>query len=301
MRQKLLGVAQEALDNKTLQLAAAKIRQHLGHIEYPESHSNMTLNYERDNIILASTHLLDFFSPSHLQNPHQSDISGPISLDITAASRVKDWTTSAASDSQLISVAGRQPKGLEPSPMAVLASMCVDFAAAGNLPVISYFISLPPRDELRGGNSREVQALTSLTYALIRQLIERLPTQFSSSLDFSQGRILRLDGTLKSWTDAVELLKNLVQVVPKPLFYILNEFQVLDDWSTETLVEDLVNILRGEGAKGVEGRMLKVLITTTGRSRALVRLLQPKELLLADRDGAVDSPARRGGNSRLIL
>jgi hypothetical protein len=261
----------------------------------------MTLNYERDNIILASNHLLDFFSPSHLQNPHQSNICGPISLDTTAASRVKDWTTSAASDSQFISVAGRQPKGLKPPPMSVLASICVDFAAAANLPVILYFISLPPRDELRGGNSREVQALTSLTYALIRQLIERLPTQFSSSFDFSQGRILLLDGTLKSWTDAVGLLKNLVQVVPKPLFYILNEFEVLDDWSTETLVEDLVNVLRGEGSNGVEGRMLKVLITTTGRSRALVRLLQPKELLLADRDGAVDSPARRGGNSRLIL
>jgi hypothetical protein len=39
MRQELLGVAQEALDNKSLRLAAAKIRQHLGHIEYSESHS----------------------------------------------------------------------------------------------------------------------------------------------------------------------------------------------------------------------------------------------------------------------
>ena len=147
MRQQLLGVAQEALDNKSLRPTAAKIRHHLVQIEYLESHSNMTLNCERDNIILASNHLLGFFSPFHLENPHQSHTSGPISLDTTAASRLKDWTTSTASDSQFISVAGRRPKGLEPPPMSVLASMCVDFAAAANLPVISYFISLPPREE----------------------------------------------------------------------------------------------------------------------------------------------------------
>ena len=99
----------------------------------------------------------------------------------------------------------------------------------------------------------------------------------------------------------MELLKDLIQVVPKPLFCILDGFQLLDDWSTDALVGDLINFLGGEGPDEVEDKMLKVLITSTGRSRALMRLLEPKNILLADRDGAVDSPARRGGNSRLIF
>ncbi|KAF8846683.1 hypothetical protein BDZ45DRAFT_608575, partial [Acephala macrosclerotiorum] len=282
IRQELLSVAKRALDDRRLRYTAAQTRQSTGPLEYFESYSNMTVAYDRDSIMLVSNQLFDFFSPSHLQSPYQSPTSSPISLDTTAASRLKDWTTSTAPDSRLISIAGRRPKGLEPPPMSVLASMCVEFAAAANLPVISYFISLPPSGELRESNSREVQALISLTYALIRQLIEQLPTQFSSSFDFSQGRLSILDGTPKTWTEVIELMKDLVQVVPKPLFCILDGFQVLDDWSTEALVEDLVKVLGGEGGNCAEGETLKVLVTTTGRSRALVRLLKTKDLLLAD-------------------
>lgn len=63
---------------------------------------------------------------------------------------------------------------------------------------------------------------------------------------------------------------------------------------------DPVEVLRGEANDEEEERM-KVLITTTGRSRALVKILEPNDLLLADRDGAVDGPARRGGKTNLIL
>jgi len=301
IRQELLRVAEDTLEERRLRNSPAQLREPIGHIEYFQSRTDTVLVYERDSIILASNRLLDFFSPTHLQSPYQPHSFSPLYLDTTAASRLKEWTKSAVPGSQLISVAGRRPKGLEPPPMSALASMCVDFAVAANLPVISYFVSLPPNEQLRGGTSREVQALLSLTYALIRQFIEQLPSQFSSSSDFSQGRLLLLDGTLKSWTAAVELLKDLIQVVPKPLFCILDGFQLLDDWSTDTLVGDLINVLGGQGPDEVEDKMLKVLITSTGRSRALMRLLEPDNILLADRDGAVDSPARRGGNSRLIF
>lgn len=300
IRQELLGVAEKALDGRRSRYNAPQTRP-LNQIEYLGGYSNTTFEYERENIILSSNHLFNFFSPSHLHTPYHSTTPGPISLETTAASRLREWTTSTTPDSQFISVAGRQPKGLEPPPMSVLASMCIEFAVAAKLPVISYFGSLPEREEVREGNSREGQALISLMYALIRQFIEQLPSQFCSSFDFNSERLPLLDGTLNSWTHAIGLLKDLTKVVPKPIFCILDNFQVLDDWSTENLLEDFVKVLGDEARNCGGGKMLKVLITTTGRSRALVGLLDANNLLLADRDGAVDSPARRGGHARLIL
>ncbi|KFX93903.1 hypothetical protein O988_06577 [Pseudogymnoascus sp. VKM F-3808] len=286
MRQELVGVVQKSLDDTRFRCTAEQTRQPIGQVEYSASFSTIIHLYERDNIILGSSHLLNYFSPSHLQTPHQSSIGGPISLDTIAASRLKEWTTSTSSGLQLISIAGRHPKGLEPPPMLVLAATCVEFAVSANLPVISYFISLPPNEELQEFQTREVQALTSLTYALVRQLIEHLPAQFSSEFDFTEGRLALLNGTLTSWTNAVSLLRDLVQVVPKPLFCIIDGFQVLDDWSTEELVAELVKVLQGGNANGTEGEKLKVLITTTGRSRALMKVLEPNNLILADQDGA---------------
>jgi hypothetical protein len=301
IRQELVGVAQKSLDDTRFRRTAEQTRQLIGNVEYSGSHSTIIYPYERDNIILGSSHLLNHFSPGHLEIPHRSSTAGPISLDTIAASRLKEWTTSTSSNLQLISIAGRHPKGLEPPPMSVLAATCIEFAVSANLPVISYFISLPPNEELQDFQTREVQALISLTYALVRQLVEQLSVQFSSAFDFTDGRLALLDGTLASWTDTVSLLRDLVQAVPKPLFCIIDGFQVLDDWSTEELLEELVKVLHGGNANGTEGEKLKVLITTTGRSRALMKVLEPNNLILADQDGAVGSPARRGGRSNLIL
>lgn len=301
VRQELLGVVQKSLDDARFRESAEQTRQPMGQPEYLGSHSTIVRPYERDNIILGSSHLLDYFSPIHLQSPHQSPIAGPIPLNTIAASRLKEWTTSTSPSLQLISIAGRRPKGLEPPPMSVLAATCVEFAVSAKLPAISYFISLVPSEGLQECHTREVEALISLTYALARQLIEQLPVQFSSVFDFSEGRLALLDGTLASWSDAVSLLRDLVQVVPKPLFCILDGFQVLDDWSTEGLLVDLVEVLKDGNANSTEGEKLKVLITTTGRSRALMKVLEPNNILLADQDGAADSPARRAGRSNLIL
>jgi len=187
--------------------------------------------------------------------------------------------------------------------MKVLASMCVNYATKANLPAISYSARCRKLKNWRGGNTRELQAMFSLTYGLIRQLVELLPVQFSTNLT-SPKTAFFLEGTSKSWTDAIDLLRDLVETVPKPLFCIVDGFQVLDDWSTESLIGDFVKVLidsESKGVKRVKREKLKVLVTTTGKSKALVKHLDVRELVLADRDGAVDSPARRGGNTHLVL
>jgi hypothetical protein len=275
-----------------------RTRQPLGHIENFDSNLATVQCYERDAIILYSNHLLDMFSPTAIQPPYPPPYANPVTLETIAAARLKDWTTNP--EINFLSIAGRRSKGLEPPPMKILASMCVDFATTANLPAISYFCSLPQTEELRGGNTREGQALVSMTYALIRQLIELLPVQFSSAFDFAQERLSLLEGTSKSWSDTIGLLRDLVDTIPKPLFCIVDEVQILDDWSTESLIGDLTKVLRGSSSK-VDRQKLKVLITTTGRSKALIKHLEVQELVFADRDGAVDGPARRGGNKRVIL
>lgn len=318
IRQELMGVAQKVLEDMSRsnsgmctwafrvfgsRLAAhtltGRIRQPLGDIENFGHAANEIQCYERGAIILDSNHLLDMFSRLSILAPFPPPYTIPISLETTAASRLKDWTTNP--ETNFLSIAGRRPKGLEPPPMKVLASMCVDFATNAKLPAISYFCSLPQPEVLRGGNTREVQELISLTYALIRQLIELLPVQFSSERDFTQERLSLLEGTSKSWSDAIGLLQDLVDTVSKPLFCIVDGFQILDDWSTESWIGDLVKVLRVSESKGENNGNFKVLITTTGKSKTLIKLLDVRELVLADRDGAVDSPARRGGNVRLIL
>jgi hypothetical protein len=252
-------------------------------------------SYLRDDIMFNSSHLLDIFDTTHLQKPHEPSM--PLSLDTVATSRLKEWTT--APEIHLLSIAGRKPKSLELAPMTLLASMCVDFAINSRLPVVSYFCELPQSEDLRPGNTRESQALISLTYALIRQFIELVPAEFETNFDFSQERLSLLDGTMQSWNEAIGLLRNLIQLIPKPLFCIVDGFQLLDDPSTDQYLDGIIGALSGSAL--ADTNRLKVLITTTSRSRSLIRNLSTQDLVFADRDGAVDSPSRRGGNKRVIL
>lgn len=270
----------------------------MGFIETSESHLTGVNSYDRGDMILGSNRLLDMFSMISREGQCKPPF-GSVSLDTTATSRLKEWTIEPKIN--FLAIAGRRPKGPEPPPMKVVASMCIEFAIKAELPVISYFCSLPPKEDLREGNTPEVQEVLSLTYSLTRQLIERLPVQFQSKFDFSKERLALLDGSLITWSTAITLLRDLVKTIPKPLFCIVDGFQKLDDRNTEGLLEELVNVLKFSGSEGTNTDHLNVLFTTTGKSRALLKCLDPSEYVLADRDGAAGSSARRAGNRRFIV
>ncbi|EPE33341.1 hypothetical protein GLAREA_06353 [Glarea lozoyensis ATCC 20868] len=297
MRHELERVAQNMV-NDGIWDVRGQTRRTVNFINSSASHTMAAQTYQRQDVILGSNHLLNFFSEGSLEKPYSPPYN-VLNLDQNASSRLKEWTTD--SKINLLAVAGRRPHGHEPPPMAMLASMCIEYAVAAKLPVISYFCCLPQNDDLREGNTKEVQGLLSLIYAMIRQLINQLPAQFSSELNLSSQRFADLQGSLASWGVAISLLKDLVDIVPRPLFCIIDGLQLLDDWSTETLLEEFIAVLKEGSSSGGDTEGLKILLTTTGRSRALVKCLEARNLVLADRDGAADGSARRAGNRRFLF
>lgn len=77
-----------------------------------------------------------------------------------------------------------------------LAAKFIDLVGANSLPVLSYFCELPRA--VQENVTRETKATIALLYALLRQIVELLPPQFDTTLDFSEGRFLGLNGALDS-------------------------------------------------------------------------------------------------------
>ncbi|KAG9228395.1 hypothetical protein BJ875DRAFT_547773 [Amylocarpus encephaloides] len=287
MRQGLMEAAQEMLNDGYLKVIEQTQRPR-GFIGASEMEVNPVSYYDRDQMILNSNPLLDMFPQRSFEIPYKPPFEA-LYLNTIAAYRLNEWITEHRV--QLLNISGRKPKGLEAPPMKVLASMCVDFATRAELPVIMYFCTLPAKEELRPGNTPEVQALLSMTYALIRQIIEQLPIRFSANFDFSRERLTLLEGIQASWPAAIALLRDLVCTVPRPLFCIIDGFQIADDWSTKDFLGDFVGALMLPGPKRERTDRLDVLLTTAGFSPGIHSCLNSEEIVTAERDGTMGSPA----------
>lgn len=177
---------------------------------------------------------------------------------------------------------------------------------ASSLPIISYFCELPrPRTRLPRGMTAEMSGLLSLTYALIRQLIELLPSSMNHTDGPGKQRFERLDGSLDSYDEAVTVLGKLLDLSPPMLFCVIDAFEALDDRSTARHVTAFVDTLRGHKiyksplSTGSD-RVLKILFTTAGRSRSLLTDLRDDELVFAERAGSALNPGRLSAGRRSL-
>lgn len=161
------------------------------------------------------------------------------------------------------------------------------------IPMISYFCQLNTYTTKEVGfqsNAYEIaetRALTSLIYALIRQLIEKLPGSSlpvkikSTDIDLSltQPRFQHLDGTKACWEEALNILQHLVEQIEQPTFCIIDGIQWLEHATTRKSLKKLVGILRcGE---------LRVLYVTTGAALSLgdiVYVAQDRIRILGEQD-----------------
>ena len=150
-----------------------------------------------------------------------------------------------------------------------------------------------------------MSGLICLTYALIRQLIEILPSATHYTEDLAAQHFAPLDGSADSYKDALTVLGKLLDLSPPILFCVIDAFEVLDDRSTTAHMTALVQTLRGHKtysgplSKGSD-RVLKTLFTTAGRSRSLLTALNDDELVFAERAGSALKPGRPSAGRRSL-
>lgn len=153
------------------------------------------------------------------------------------------------------------------NPFTGIAAKIIHLIENHHLPVISYFCELSRK--IQGDITQEETATISLLYALMRQVIEALPPYLEITVDLSEERLTSLDGTLKTWSKAVEFFRDLLNVSSGIVFCVIDGVHWLDSSSTDTLLADLLDLMRNEH--------LRVLLTTSGRSGCLNDSLRREE------------------------
>lgn len=224
-----------------------------------------------DDVGLRSACLEDYFCRDQVRP--LPDLYEPLPFEPEVAVRLQEW--SQGSRCSLLWLGGPFFEGPDSSnPLTLLASKIIDLMDEHHLSVVSYFCQIRRTDE---NTASETQELVALMYTLIRQLIELLPPRFDSDKDLSQERFDCLSGTLDSWTEALDVFEDVLELVPGPTVYcIIDGLDVLDYRRIQPPLAHLLGRLRNGGDK------LRVLFTTSGRSYCLGREAQAGETLFIE-------------------
>ena len=243
-------------------------------------------------MLLSSKGLEDLIDRDRIMLEY--DEAAVMYMDWKIVSALEEWTTSR---SRMICIVGTNQVVDTPS-TTMLATEYVASANQASIPTISYFCELPrPHTDPLKPMTAEVSGLISLTYALIRQLIELLPSFMDYAEDLGVQRFANLDGSLESYPEAITLLSDLLDLSPPMLVCVIDGIEVLEDKSTAAHMTAFIKILqghktyRGPLSKGSD-RVLKVLFITSGRSRVLLTELESDELVFVEQAGSAMKPGR---------
>lgn len=228
--------------------------------------------YTSEEVSLNSRRLEDYFHRDRLRLPAES--FNPIMVEPEALRRIGEWAK--ASSPNMLWLEGQPIQADDfDNPITMMAAKVIGLTEQTRMPVISYFCELRRGEKPREGNStREVQAILSLVYSLIRQLIELLLPVLETTSDLSEERFNSLDGTLGSWNIALSVFIDLMKTLPGPVFCIIDGLHWLNDRTTDTYLTELIRILRED--------KLKVLLSTTGRCLVLRDELSRSETLYVE-------------------
>lgn len=189
--------------------------------------------------------------------------------------KVRQW--SAAEKSQALWINGPF-QATTPSRYTLLSTYVLATAQRASISAISYFCE-PDAD------------LVKMLYSLILQLVELIPNDFQSALDFSTARFEVLDGTISTLGEAVDLLKDLLLVGPYLVFVLIDGLQMLDNPSNSGPLTDFVEGLHSSAMLETSPRMLKILFTTDGFVEALTLFKAGERLDALDFTGEDDGAA----------
>lgn len=234
----------------------------------------------------GSKHLQDFFDSNDQIADFESDVE--VAAESSVATSLEKWVTDPRSQALAI---GGTPSTAFPSPVALISACYTSFARRARLPIISHFCALPTEDT--PGQTPHQKGLIALTYSLIRQLIDCLPTMVDSdsSLDLSVERFRNVDGTFSSWATALSLVGTLLNFAPPLLVCIIDGLDKIHDPSTDAEIRQLIRVLlthtrykpqpKTSGSAGPVC-LFKVLFTVVGRPSALVETMSENQLSLSE-------------------
>ena len=228
------------------------------------------------------------------------DRTSSLYVDWAVIAALQDWTTGL--DSRSLCVVGpSQMSG--PSFTSMIAAKYVESAAESRIPVVSVFCEVHHRKTL-DGSKPEIEALISMTYGLIRQLIELLPATIEAKPDFGAQRFKELDGSMDTWAKALTIMKDLLDLAPPTLLCVIDGFDRLEEQSTEGVLSDFLKALceRVVADRGTSGspRVLKVLFTTAGRSGCLLAHLEDDQVVFAEHSSAGRRPGKPSSGRRSL-
>lgn len=191
--------------------------------------------------------------------------------------------------SRVLAIAG--PHGHSSTiPVTLISAYYASSARQQKLPIISHFCSLP-RKPPPEGTTPASQALIALIYSIIRQLTEIAPPVLDcdSTCDLSAERFCKLDGTLKSWKEALSVLDALLRFAPPILFCVIDRLDVLEGPSTDGYIQSFVQVLvrhtmcatyvPANGNTRLRTALIKVLFTVAGKPRSLLETLSEDQLV----------------------
>lgn len=230
---------------------------------------------DAEDICVISRHLEDYFSRDRVRLlPYKFGlITGEV-----AAGRLGEWSQGLSPPFLWFEGPMLEMDDYE-NPLTSTAAKFVAIVAAHQLSVISYFCEVPRAR--RSADTAEAEGAIGLLYALLRQLVETLPPRLETTVDLSESRFAKLDGSMNTWTEAIELFGDLLSVLSTIVFCVIDGLHWLDGKDTDAPLAQLVTTLRHD--------RLRVFFTTCGRSACLLDHLERDETFSLD-----DLPTRRG-------
>ncbi|KAL8687494.1 MAG: hypothetical protein Q9218_006350 [Villophora microphyllina] len=236
--------------------------------------------YLKEQIALAARRRLQ-------QTTHRKHVSTSfaqcqdLSVHIEIFDKVQQWN--GASGSQLLWVQGPF-QAPTPSRYTLLSTYVLGTAQRASIPTAAYFCDTDTD-------------MVGMVYSLILQVVELIPEDFHSSLDFTSGRFEALDGTGDSLTDAIYLFKDLLDVGPYLLFIVIDGLQRLDTASNAGTIDKLAGVLCSVGrcVGGGSQRTVKILLTTDGIVESLMSLRGDERLDVLDFTGEEDGSVEVDG------
>lgn len=196
--------------------------------------------------------------------------------------RVEDWLECNEKESAFIWLQGL-PKSAEDhqNSMSLMAAKLLELAweckvtSEELMPLASYFCSISSQGPREGNPSRESEGVVSLVYALLHQFLATIHSSHftdaskQSLLSALEQRISGLDGTVRTWSEALSAFDQASRLVTPDTVCIIDGLQWLDGRDSDDLLSELLRVLRKT--------RLRVLFTTSGRSGVLSGQMDPKD------------------------